>query len=219
MPLRRVLASLLLRGDRLVKGTRFANHRDAGDPCATVRALVAQGIDARALHGSLLPTRLAGLLRASFSEDKQTLELDLRDALYALGARDAGALAAQAESSLRSTDPTAPDLGGLGQAVTALVTAIRRTLSSPLARPRDTRAEASDTATPTAAAAPDPAALQSLLALLQVHDVKALECWRDLQPAIEARMGAGFGEPLGAAMAALDFAEAARLLRQLKAME
>ncbi len=143
----------------------------------------------------------------------------LRGSLYALGARDAGALAAQAESSLRSTDPTAPDLGGLGQAVTALVTAIRRTLSSPLARPRDTRAEASDTATPTAAAAPDPAALQSLLALLQVHDVKALECWRDLQPAIEARMGAGFGEPLGAAMAALDFAEAARLLRQLKAME
>ena len=46
------------------------------------------------------------------------------------------------------------------------------------------------------------------MALLEVHDVKALACWRDLQPAIEARTDAGFREPLCAAMAALDFTEA-----------
>lgn len=145
----------------------------------------------------------------------------LRGSLYNLGARDAGALAAQAESSLRSTDPTATDLGALGQAVTALVTAIRQTLSSQtLAAPRDIPAAVSDFATPTAptvSAAPYKAALQSLLALLEVHDVKALACWRDLQPAIEARTDAGFREPLCAAMAALDFTEAARLLRQWEA--
>ena len=145
----------------------------------------------------------------------------LRGSLYNLGARDAGALAAQAESSLRSTDPTATDLGALGQAVTALVTAIRQTLSSQtLAAPRDIPAAVSDFATPTAptvSAAPYKAALQSLLALLEVHDVKALACWRDLQPAIEARTDAGFREPLCAAMAALDFTEAARLLRRLEA--
>jgi hypothetical protein len=50
-----------------------------------------------------------------------------------------------------------------------------------------------------------------------VHDVKALECWRELQPAIEVRLDAGLREPLCAAMAALDFTEAARLLRQLEA--
>ena len=142
----------------------------------------------------------------------------LRGSLYNLGARDAGALAAQAESSLRSTDPTATDLGALGQAVTALVTAIRQTLSSQtLAAPRDIPAAVSDFATPTVSAAPYKAALQSLLALLEVHDVKALACWRDLQPAIEARTDAGFREPLCAAMAALDFTEAARLLRQWEA--
>jgi CheY-like chemotaxis protein len=142
----------------------------------------------------------------------------LRGSLYTLGAREAGALAAQAESSLRSTDPTATDLGRLGQAVTALVTAIRRALSSQtIAAPRNIRAAPSDTATPTAPAVPYAAALQSLLKLLEVHDVKALECWRELQPAIEARVDAGLREPLYAAMAALDFTEAARLLRQLEA--
>jgi CheY-like chemotaxis protein len=142
----------------------------------------------------------------------------LRGSLYTLGAREAGALAAQAETSLRSTDPTATDLGGLGQAVTALVTAIRRALSSQtIAAPRNIRATPSDTATPTAPAVPYTAALQSLLALLEVHDVKALECWRELQPAIEVRLDAGLREPLCAAMAALDFTEAARLLRQLEA--
>src|SRR5687767_6314631 len=45
MPLRRIVASLLLRKGRLVKGTRFADYRDAGDPRATVRMLAAQGID------------------------------------------------------------------------------------------------------------------------------------------------------------------------------
>ncbi len=140
----------------------------------------------------------------------------LRGSLYNLGARDAGALAALAESTLRSPDPTIPDLGALGEAVTALTAAIRRALSSQtLAAPRDTQAAASDITTPATPAAPDTAALQALLALLEVHDVKALECWRDLQPAIEARAGAGLREPLLAAMAALDFTEAARLLRQL----
>ena len=142
----------------------------------------------------------------------------LRGSLYTLGAREAGALAAQVESSLRSTDPTATDLGGLGQAVSALVTAIRRALSSQtFAAPRNIRAASSDTATPTAPDVPDQAALQSLLALLEVHDVKALERWRELQPAIEAHTDAGLRELLCAAMTALDFTEAARLLRQLEA--
>ncbi len=142
----------------------------------------------------------------------------LRGSLYNLGAREAGALAAQAESSLRSTDPTATDLDGLGQAVTALITAIRRALSSQtIAAPRNIRAASSDTATPTAPAVTHAAAVQSLLALLEVHDVKALECWRELQPAIEARVDAGLREALCAAMETLDFTEAARLLRQLEA--
>lgn len=142
----------------------------------------------------------------------------LRGSLCTLGAREAGALAAQAESSLRSTDPTATDLGGLGQAVTALVTAIRQALSSQaIAQPRNLRAASSDTAMSTTPAVPHAAALQSLLALLEVHDVKALECWRELQPAVEVRMEAGLREPLCAAMAALDFTEAARLLRQVEA--
>lgn len=42
---RRVIASLLLRGDRLVKGVAFADFRDAGNPTTTVRALSAQGAD------------------------------------------------------------------------------------------------------------------------------------------------------------------------------
>lgn len=49
MPFRRVIASLLLRKDRLVKGVRFSAYRDAGDPRATVRMLAAQGIDEIAL--------------------------------------------------------------------------------------------------------------------------------------------------------------------------
>jgi signal transduction histidine kinase/CheY-like chemotaxis protein/HPt (histidine-containing phosphotransfer) domain-containing protein len=142
----------------------------------------------------------------------------LRGSLYTLGAREAGALAAQVESSLRSTDPTATDLGGLGQAVTALITAIRRAQSSQtIDAPRNIRAASSDTATPTAPAVPYKAALQSLLALLEVHDVKALERWRELQPAIEAHVDAGLREPFCAAMSALNFTEAARLLRQLEA--
>lgn len=49
MPFRRIIASLLLRKDRLVKGVRFSAYRDAGDPRATVRMLAAQGIDEIAL--------------------------------------------------------------------------------------------------------------------------------------------------------------------------
>ena len=45
MPYPRVIAGLLLRGGRLVKGVRYRDHRDAGDPRATVRMLAAQGID------------------------------------------------------------------------------------------------------------------------------------------------------------------------------
>jgi hypothetical protein len=59
--------------------------------------------------------------------------------------------------------------------------------------------------------------VQSLLALLEVHDVKALECWREHQPAIEAHVDAGLREALCAAMGTLDFTEAARLLRQVEA--
>jgi cyclase len=42
---RRIIPSLLLRGGRLVKGVRFADHRDAGHPVTTARAHNAQGAD------------------------------------------------------------------------------------------------------------------------------------------------------------------------------
>jgi translocation and assembly module TamB len=49
--------------------------------------LTAQGIDARALHGDLLPTRLGGPLRLESGAAGQFLELDLRDARYAVALR------------------------------------------------------------------------------------------------------------------------------------
>lgn len=45
MLLRRLIPSLLLRGGRLVKGTSFHDHRDAGAPETTARAHNAQGAD------------------------------------------------------------------------------------------------------------------------------------------------------------------------------
>jgi cyclase len=45
MPTKRVIPSLLLRNGRLVKGTRFAEYRDAGNPVTTARAHNAQGAD------------------------------------------------------------------------------------------------------------------------------------------------------------------------------
>ena len=41
----RIIPSLLLSGGRLVKGTAFANHRDAGNPPTTLRAYAAQKAD------------------------------------------------------------------------------------------------------------------------------------------------------------------------------
>lgn len=41
----RLIPSLLLKGGRLVKGTRFAGYRDAGLPATTARAHDAQGAD------------------------------------------------------------------------------------------------------------------------------------------------------------------------------
>lgn len=49
--------------------------------------LLARNVDAHALHSRLLPTRLAGPLRARFGGDSQNLELDWRDAQFALNAR------------------------------------------------------------------------------------------------------------------------------------
>ncbi|MBK7423522.1 MAG: translocation/assembly module TamB domain-containing protein [Propionivibrio sp.] len=49
--------------------------------------LLAHNVDAHALYARLLPTRLAGPLRARFGGDSQNLELDLRDAQFALNAR------------------------------------------------------------------------------------------------------------------------------------
>lgn len=49
--------------------------------------LVASGIDARALHADLLPTRLAGTLRAQLGDDRQTFDLNMRDAQYTVSAR------------------------------------------------------------------------------------------------------------------------------------
>ncbi len=46
--------------------------------------LAAQRVDARSLHRRLLATRLSGPLRASLSSDRQHLEVDWRDARYAL---------------------------------------------------------------------------------------------------------------------------------------
>ncbi len=45
MPVNRIIPSLLLRGGRLVKGTAYAGHRDAGAPASTARAHNAQGAD------------------------------------------------------------------------------------------------------------------------------------------------------------------------------
>ncbi len=45
MAANRLIPSLLLRGERLVKGVRFAGHRDAGAPATTARAHGAQGAD------------------------------------------------------------------------------------------------------------------------------------------------------------------------------
>jgi imidazole glycerol-phosphate synthase subunit HisF len=42
---KRIIPSLLLRDDRLVKGVRFANYQDAGNPVTTARAHNAQGAD------------------------------------------------------------------------------------------------------------------------------------------------------------------------------
>jgi PAS domain S-box-containing protein len=139
----------------------------------------------------------------------------LRGSLGNLGAREAWALAARSESGLRSTEPPAPtaDLQELERAVTALASAIRQHLTShPLAAPHSPQQAPGDQTTP---AAPFAAALASLLALLDVHDIKALEYWHALEPAIETRMGLGFCDRLRAAMTALDFTEAAKLLRPL----
>lgn len=46
---RRLIPSLLLRRGRLVKGIRYASHRDAGHPVGTARAHNAQGADELAL--------------------------------------------------------------------------------------------------------------------------------------------------------------------------
>lgn len=46
---RRLIPSLLLRRSRLVKGVRYASHRDAGHPVGTARAHNAQGADELAL--------------------------------------------------------------------------------------------------------------------------------------------------------------------------
>ncbi len=43
--LKRIIPSLLLRDGRLVKGTAFAGHRDAGSPSTTARVHDAQGAD------------------------------------------------------------------------------------------------------------------------------------------------------------------------------
>jgi len=49
MPTNRIIPSLLMRAGRLVKGVRFAGHRDAGAPATTARAHSAQGADEIAL--------------------------------------------------------------------------------------------------------------------------------------------------------------------------
>ena len=41
----RIIASLLIRDNRLVKGKNFENHIDSGDPVATCVAYDNQGID------------------------------------------------------------------------------------------------------------------------------------------------------------------------------
>jgi translocation and assembly module TamB len=49
--------------------------------------LVADRVDAHALHSNLRPSRLAGPLHAELSGDRQALDLDLRDKSYALSAK------------------------------------------------------------------------------------------------------------------------------------
>ncbi len=74
------LALALAGGGRLRGQGAFAGgHLDLD--------LAAQGLDARSLHGDLVRTQLAGTLRARFGDATQSLEVDLRDAHYALNAR------------------------------------------------------------------------------------------------------------------------------------
>ncbi|MFT3849962.1 MAG: translocation/assembly module TamB domain-containing protein [Propionivibrio sp.] len=49
--------------------------------------LDASAVDARSLHGELLPTRLAGPLRVQLGGDRQSIDLKLRDAQYAIDAQ------------------------------------------------------------------------------------------------------------------------------------
>jgi translocation and assembly module TamB len=70
----------------LAGGGRLAGQGSFADGRGELK-LVAQGVNARALHGRLLPTRLAGPVHAEFGGDSQTLEVDLRDARYAVNAR------------------------------------------------------------------------------------------------------------------------------------
>ncbi len=74
------LVVALSGGGRLKGQGSFANGQLDLD-------LAASGVNARSLHGRLVPTRLAGPLRAQIGGDSQTLELNLRDAIYALSAR------------------------------------------------------------------------------------------------------------------------------------
>jgi len=69
--------------------------------------LAARELNARALHGSLVATRLAGPLRAGLGADSQTLELDLRDAHYAVNARASRSAAAIEVEKLQLSADTA----------------------------------------------------------------------------------------------------------------
>lgn len=74
------LALSLSGGGRLVGQGRLDGEQLALD-------LAAVGVNARALHGRLPPTRLSGPLRARLGIDRQQLDVDWRDARYALSAR------------------------------------------------------------------------------------------------------------------------------------
>ena len=69
----------LAGGGRLAGRGRLAEARLALE-------LSAQRVDAQAVHGALLPTRLAGPLRATLGLQKQSVNVDWRDTHYALAA-------------------------------------------------------------------------------------------------------------------------------------
>ena len=131
----------------------------------------------------------------------------LRGLLGNLGAREAMELAAQTERALRHRDVASAQesLARLERVVAVLAMAIADSLAAGRATPL------------VAAAVLDPAALAELLALLDEHDADALDCYDRTRHAIAGRLGHELSARLSAAIEALQFGEAAAIVRSMEA--